>query len=332
MKYSFCPYCGKPVSGDDHVCMHCGARLADDDACEGTHTLDEATSTLDESTRTFDKRPLTPNDATRMASYDAGDTVMVPDEDTDLSAFGSDNNDVDHEARRPRKSAWIVVVIVLAVLLFGSSAFYYFVLRNNESVDVNRESLSSDNEVEVPDDNIDVIEPSEPQIDFFRTPDLVFNELHGRVKSVTNEDGSFTFDAMGNINDNNGYSYERNGSGYIIVSNAEYDDGAVVTTNYHFDGTRYTGFEQSCPEHDFFANVTFTYNADGTLASASVIYPNDESIKSMIEYSDYRFDRVNNWISRKVTTNYTIQSEDGATDHDRHEYVETRKISYYEDN
>lgn len=193
---------------------------------------------------------------------------------------------------KPRRSSSGWIVAALVVLSGLVVALGYIVYEREKSVEPANDVVTESTEVEAT-DTVAAAEPEPaPDPDSFTTPDLVFNEVHGPVKSITNYDISHAiigevirFDREGRwLNPGN---VSRNDAGEIIRLTVP-DEGTI---NYQWKDGRITGFVQDGNRS------VFSYSDNGQYASIVTHYTSGEEERAV--YVKYAYDSHGNWISRE---------------------------------
>lgn len=177
----------------------------------------------------------------------------------------------------------------------------------------------------------------------FTTPDLAFNELHGHVAKC--EWGSesewyypavYSYNTDGVLENNkvgeNSLKSTRNKDGQIIAM-----EGDGVKTTYKWSDNNRVSSKQSLSDYEtsYGDGAThFFYNSDGVLTHTTTDGGEGEDgrMRNMkTVYSDYQFDEMGNWISRKSTTTYQVDEYgDGSWNNRTDTDKEVRVITYYD--
>lgn len=176
----------------------------------------------------------------------------------------------------------------------------------------------------------------------FTTPDLAFNELHGHVAKC--EWGSesewyyptvHSYSNEGILKNSKGeytHTYDRNKEGLIIA-----DEEDFVKTTYKWSDNRISSKQlEYCEGETAYGNgaTHYFYNSDGVLTHTTTDGGEGENGKMRnmkTVYSDYQFDEMGNWISRKSTTTYQVDEYgDGSWNNRTDSDKEVRVITYYD--
>lgn len=327
-----CPNCKSRVAISDRFCNNCGTRLdnfppahADSDDND-TNIVDDTSVLSDNDTNIVDDTGILDNSS-------AADTAALSqtepsgDVEDDASEVAEDFDDVP-----PSKSRrWWIIPLILVLLLVAAGIVYYFGFRSNEKLNAENktetENSAEQNGTDNNENDVKIVEEKKAgEPDMSVTPDRVFNDVHGPVRSLSSSDGTISFDALGNMNSDSPIHYKRNAQGYIVAT--EYDNGDnMIETVFDFDGSKYTRMEIT--RGDERVIQTFTYNSDGLLTSKKITYPSMPGVYIVYDFSDYTFDRYHNWISRKYSGRRVYNDEYG-NHQDTAEDTERRSISYYE--
>lgn len=240
------------------------------------------------------------------------------------------------------------ILIVLAILVIGGGVGYYFYADNKAKKEI---ALAAEqarlDSIEAA--RLDSIRQDSIARRNFTTPDLAFNELHGHVAKCEwlYGDGaqqttlSYNYDGklISTECEGESYTYTRDKNGQIINEiETTYSLGNIVY-KYKWKDNKIS-VKQSvsttyldCPigiSHYYF------YNSDNLLAYETCDDSDSEgfefrNLKTV--YSDYKFDEMGNWISRKAKTTYQM-SRDGDETWENHtgKTTEVRVITYYDSN
>ncbi len=366
-----CDKCGSQVKPSDSFCINCGARIIHVDVdnyfdpnatlnLEAVHdncnteiivetnspTIEDGdTQVIDDSDTQAIEDTNTQTLVVEHAQFESTMPLLDDCRKTEQTIPFDDesqyiSNTTTPPGRKKNSSPWLWVTSLLLFFLGAAAAVYYFGFRSNESLqhtervdnsDATDNDDAYDNEFN---DNITVVEENRVDPNQTSTPDLLFNDLHGRVKSVTTQSGIIEFDALGNMTTASNQTLTRDGRGYIIGSEIYDVDNSTIFTNYKFDGTRYTGWEYGWKNEP--ANIppnitqtcTYSYNSAGFLSKITIIH---DSAERVIEYSNYQTDNHGNWISRDLrSTLYYNDNYTGETLQDTDTDTETRSIAYYD--
>lgn len=327
-----CPNCKSRVAISDRFCNNCGMRLdnfphahADSDDND-TNIVDDTSVLSDNDTNIVDDTGILDNSST---ADTAALSQIEPsgDVEDDASEVAEDFDDVP-----PSKSRrWWIIPLILVLLLVAAGVVYYFGFRSNEKLNAENktetENSAEQNGTDNNENDVKIIEEKKAgEPDMSVTPDRVFNDVHGPVRSLSTSDGTISFDALGNMNSDSPIHYKRNAQGYIVAT--EYDNGdSMIETVFDFDGSKYTRMEMT--RDDYREIHTFTYNSDGLLTSAKITNPSMPNIYIIYDFSNYIFDNHHNWISRKRSGRRVYNDEYG-NHQDTSEDIQSRSISYYE--
>lgn len=335
-----CPNCKSRVAISDRFCNNCGTRL-DNFPPANAYSDDNDTNIVDDTSVISDNDTNIVDDTGILDSSSPADTAAtlgIAVSDSDAENFHADAEELedagdaeDFDDVQPSKSKrrWIILLII-ALLLVAAGAVYYFGFRSNESLRTESKeeaenTSTNQNEDNEPDVKI-VEEKKADEPDMSVTPDRVFNDVHGPVRSLSSSDGTISFDALGNMISDSPIHYKRNAQGYIVAT--EYDNGdTMIETVFNFDGSKYTRVEMT--RDDYREIHTFTYNSDGVLTSKKITSPSVPGAYIILDYSDYTFDKHHNWISRKCSGRRVYNDEYG-NHQETFENSEHRSISYYE--
>lgn len=176
----------------------------------------------------------------------------------------------------------------------------------------------------------------------FTTPDLAFNELHGHVKKCEwghESDGyyapNFIYNDEGVLSPKQGgnnYTYRRNKQGQITKVSGEYE-----TIVYGWSENRISSKEvvESEGETAFGGGaVHYHYDENGLLHYTTTDDGCGENgyMRNMkTVYSDYQFDEMGNWISRKSITTYQVdECGNGSWENRSETNKEVRVITYHD--
>lgn len=327
-----CPNCKSRVAISDRFCNNCGRRLdnfppahADSDDND-TNIVDDTSVLSDNDTNIVDDTGILDNSST---ADTAALSQIEPsgDVEDDASEVAEDFDDVP-----PSKSRrWWIIPLILVLLLVAAGVVYYFGFRSNEKLNAENktetENSAEQNGTDNNENDVKIIEEKKAgEPDMSVTPDRVFNDVHGPVRSLSTSDGTISFDALGNMNSDSPIHYKRNAQGYIVAT--EYDNGdSMIETVFDFDGSKYTRMEMT--RDDYREIHTFTYNSDGLLTSKKITSPSMPNIYIIYDFSNYIFDNHHNWISRKRSGRRVYNDEYG-NHQDTSEDIQSRSISYYE--
>lgn len=327
-----CPNCKSRVAISDRFCNNCGMRLdnfpyasADSDDND-TNIVDDTSVLSDNDTNIVDDTGILDNSST---ADTAALSQIEPsgDVEDDAPEVAEDFDDVP-----PSKSRrWWIIPLILVLLLVAAGVVYYFGFRSNENLNAENktetENSAEQNGTDNNENDVKIVEEKKAgEPDMSVTPDRVFNDVHGPVRSLSTSDGTISFDALGNMNSDSPIHYKRNAQGYIVAT--EYDNGdSMIETVFDFDGSKYTRMEMT--RDDYREIHTFTYNSDGLLTSAKITNPSMPNIYIIYDFSNYIFDNHHNWISRKRSGRRVYNDEYG-NHQDTSEDIQSRSISYYE--
>ena len=327
-----CPNCKSRVAISDRFCNNCGTRL-DNFPPAHADSDDNDTNIVDDTSVLYDNDTNIVDDTGFLDSSSAADTAALSQ--TGLSAAVEDDASADVEDFDdvpPSKSRrWWIIPLILALLLVAAGVVYYFGFRSNEKLNAENktetENSAEQNGTNNNENDLKIVEEKKAgEPDMSVTPDRVFNDVHGPVRSLSSSDGTISFDALGNMNSDSPIHYKRNAQGYIVAT--EYDNGdTMIETVFDFDGSKYTRMEITRGDERIIQ--TFTYNSDGLLTSKKITYPSMPGVYIVYDFSDYTFDRYHNWISRKYSGRRVYNDEYG-NHQDTADDTERRSISYYE--
>lgn len=140
-------------------------------------------------------------------------------------------------------------------------------------------------------------------------------------KVVFLEDGRCTLSIMTFKEDGMPFGWSVNNDGSIFSCSIDYDDQNRISSTTTID-TMADPYQET---------RFYTYSEDGTnniISDMTVLFTTaNTNTATNFEYSDYKFDKYGNWISREV--NQTVYPMDAPTDFKTSNYVETREITYY---
>lgn len=258
-----------------------------------------------------------------------GGNAPVLEEDSDASY---------QEASGQGKSKlwlWVTLVVILVCAIGGGA--YLYLGKDGSSVPESPENQVAEDDT----------------IAEFTSPDLAFFELHGDVSKVewlkyddVYNPITMLFDEEGKVipvQDKNGIiaTFFRNSDGYINQWNTgndgeageeiylyKWSNGKVQST---LDSFRDTPDNQS--ELDKYRFV-YHYDDNGNLLKITQSYDGGEGGETkdtQIAYSDYEFDDMGNWVSRKITTVCKFRSwyeENPTWENQSSENKEYRVIKY----
>lgn len=177
----------------------------------------------------------------------------------------------------------------------------------------------------------------------FTTPDLAFNELHGHVaKCEWGSESEWYYPTVHSYSNEgvlenskvgeNSLKSTRNKDGQIIAME---DDGAKFV--YEWSDNRISSEQlEYCEGETAYGNgaTHYFYNSDGVLTHTTTDGGEGENGKMRnmkTVYSDYQFDEMGNWISRKSTTTYQVDEYgDGSWNNRTDSDKEVRVITYYD--
>lgn len=350
-----CPNCKARISATDRFCNNCGLRLdnfppasADKDDND-TNIVDDTVAPSDNGTNIVDDTSVLSDNDTNIiddtgilynsSAADTAATSGIDVSDSDAENFHADAEELedagdaeDFDDVPPSKSRrWWIIPLILVLLLVAAGVVYYFGFRSNEKLNAENktetENSAEQNGTDNNENDVKIIEEKKAgEPDMSVTPDRVFNDVHGPVRSLSTSDGTISFDALGNMNSDSPIHYKRNAQGYIVAT--EYDNGdSMIETVFDFDGSKYTRMEMT--RDDYREIHTFTYNSDGLLTSAKITNPSMPNIYIIYDFSNYIFDNHHNWISRKRSGRRVYNDEYG-NHQDTSEDIQSRSISYYE--
>lgn len=195
------------------------------------------------------------------------------------------------------------------------------------------QSQSTDTSVD-----IDYVSLPEMQEVTFHSPDLAFNQLQGRVatcqwgsESDLYTHRNITYNPNGNLERESGTMVYRNNDGQIVrleqggddILLFDWEDGRMKSQELSFT------YDDTCWGR---GPIYFHYNTDGMLAYTTMDDGEGEcgKMRNMkTTYSNYVYDEVGNWISRKSTTTYQLYDEGAWRDKTEHDQ-EVRVITYYD--
>lgn len=177
----------------------------------------------------------------------------------------------------------------------------------------------------------------------FTTPDLAFNDLHGHVaKCESGSESELYYPAVYSYNTDgvlenskvgeNSLKSTRNKDGQIIAMEG---DGAKFVYKWSDDRISSKQLEYCEGETAYGNGAThYFYNSDGVLTHTTTDGGEGENGKMRnmkTVYSDYQFDEMGNWISRKSTTTYQVDEYgDGSWNNRTDTDKEVRVITYYD--
>lgn len=235
------------------------------------------------------------------------------------------------------------ILIVLAILVIGGGVGYYFYADNKAKKEI---ALAAEqarlDSIEAA--RLDSIRQDSIARRNFTTPDLAFNELHGHVDICKSGSGAgsyyttFSYNNMGELisidNVRPKYTRDKNGQ---ITKDGDGDDVTIYKWKDNKISTELrSGLQYDSNEYGPVI-IRYFYNSDNQLAYTT----NDDSDRNWgegqrrrkykITYSNYQFDEMGNWISRKATSTYQYNFGDGwenCTD----EWTEDRIITYHDSN
>lgn len=176
----------------------------------------------------------------------------------------------------------------------------------------------------------------------FTTPDLAFNELHGHVKKCEwgNENDWYyptthSYNSEGSLVNSKGeytHEYTRNKSGQIVA-----DEEDFAKTSFGWSDNRVSQRQLvSCEGETAYGNgaTHYFYDNNGLLTYTTTDGGEGENgtMRNMkTVYSDYEFDDMGNWISRKSTTTYQVDElGNGSWENHTETNKEVRVITYYD--
>lgn len=178
----------------------------------------------------------------------------------------------------------------------------------------------------------------------FTTPDLAFNELHGHVDICKSGCGAgsyyttFSYNNMGELisidNVRPKFTRDKNGQ---ITKDGDGDDVTIYKWKDNKISTELrSGLQYESNEYGPVI-IRYFYNSDNQLAYTT--YDDSDRNwgegqrrrKCKITYSNYQFDEMGNWISRKATSTYQYNFGDGW-ENCTEEWAEDRIITYHDSN
>lgn len=178
----------------------------------------------------------------------------------------------------------------------------------------------------------------------FTSPDLALNELHGHVKRcvwsrVSDWDYqtvfSYTYDGvLVNSKGEFYHKYTRNKQGQIISDQEEFCETAYKWFKNRVSSSQMVWCEYETAYGD--GATHYFYDNDGILVYTTTDGGDGENglMRNMkTVFSDYKFDEMGNWISRKGTTTY--QDDEfrvGNWKNHKEVHKEMRVITYFESN
>lgn len=185
----------------------------------------------------------------------------------------------------------------------------------------------------------------------FTTPDLAFKELHGHVAKCEwlYGDGaqqttlSYNYDGklISTECEGESYTYTRDKNGQIINEiKTTYSLGNIVY-KYKWKDNKISvkqSVSTTYPDYPIGISDYYFYNSDNLLAyetSDDSSFEGGGQIRNFkTVYSDYKFDEMGNWISRKAKTTYQMLDSDGDETWENHtgKTTEFRVITYYDSN
>ena len=248
--------------------------------------------------------------------------------------------------RKSKKGLWIGLIILLAVGI--GAAIWIPVYRHNEKLKAEQLAIIEQHRR----DSIAAVEAElarleQQRLDSIRnnfvSPDLSFFELHGPVKSVEghiNEIGShpneekkkIEFDKNGQLIIESSGSFNSQYCGKIGWKMSRDNEGQIISFTYNsYDGLncfpnsiKFQWANNKIVKKDIYAfysnsHIKCEYNSDGFLEKEIWDLREEEKFDDDPDFvtkkiTDYKFDEIGNWVSRKVDTK-----------------TQTRKITYYED-
>lgn len=327
-----CPNCKARISATDRFCNNCGTRL-DNFPPAHADSDDNDTNIVDDTSVLSDNDTNIVDDTGFLDSSSAADTAALSQTEPSAAVEDDASADVeDFDDVPPSKSRrWWIIPLILALLLVAAGVVYYFGFRSNEKLNAENktetENSAEQNGTDNNENDLKIVEEKKAgEPDMSVTPDRVFNDVHGPVRSLSSAYGTISFDALGNMNSDSPIHYKRNAQGYIVAT--EYDNGdSMIETVFDFDGSKYTRMEMT--RDDYREIHTFTYNSDGLLTSTKITNPSMPNIYIIYDFSNYIFDNHHNWISRKRSGRRVYNDEYG-NHQDTSEDIQSRSISYYE--
>lgn len=176
----------------------------------------------------------------------------------------------------------------------------------------------------------------------FTTPDLVFNELHGHVEKCEWSKESdlyypmqYSYSSEGRLvrsKGENTHKYNRDKNGQIVSE----EDGYAKTSFGWSDNKVSKRQLVSCEGETAYGNgaTHYFYDKNGLLSYTTTDGGEGENgtMRNMkTVYSDYEFDDMGNWISRKSITTYQVDElGNGSWENHTETDKEARVITYYD--
>lgn len=176
----------------------------------------------------------------------------------------------------------------------------------------------------------------------FTTPDLAFKELHGHVEKC--EWGTennlyyptvYTYSIEGNLvksNDEDTRKYNRDRNGQIVEEVDGYYELSFGWSDYKVSKEQLVMCEGETAYGG--GDIHYFYDNNGLLSYTTTDGGEGENgtMRNMkTVYSDYEFDDMGNWISRKSTTTYQVDElGNGSWENHTETNKEVRVITYYD--
>ena len=249
------------------------------------------------------------------------------------------------------------ILIVLAILVIGGGVGYYFYADNKAKKEIalaaeqaRLDSIEAARLDSIEAARLDSIRQDSIARRNFTTPDLAIKELHGHVAKCEwlYGDGaqqttlSYNYDGklISTECEGESYTYTRDKNGQIINEiKTTYSLGNIVY-KYKWKDNKISvkqSVSTTYPDCPIGYSDYYFYNSDNLLAyetSDDSVFEGGGQIRNFkTVYSDYKFDEMGNWISRKAKTTYQMSWEGDETwENHTGKTTEVRVITYYDSN
>lgn len=326
MALIYCPHCGKRISDQATLCVHCGTSFSEGELSDIDASADE----------NLVKEPIP-------------EVEKTDDKYISFSEFENTN-----------KGKWILLFLVPAIVLGGLIYYFYYFYETPKYTESEPEVTETP---VVKEDNEEALytQQCESLYKTFTTKDLSFADVHGFVKSIEFRlDGliiKIGFDTEGNIVKFQLYDWDK--SDFVAAKITRSSDGAIVaidnTSEKNIGGSREIHGDKYSFEYDKSGHVNQITCEDFygmEFDSVTYLYTNYEENKgymtiqysTCVNYVEYGtkgsfsivdLDDIGNWIKKSGRTHtslvYDANDDPDEVEPDKDETFELdRRIVYYD--